>query len=92
MKWLHTYYWLSYSESLNGRLYIPCVFYLKINHNQFDKCVTSSMIKFKDTISDLIKHERTIYYNNSLEENSRFIAVIENKKHASAISYNACQQ
>ena len=50
------------------------------------------MIKFKDAIGDLRKHEPTIYHNNSLKENSRFIAVIENKKHASAISYNASQQ
>ena len=50
------------------------------------------MIKFKDAISDLRKHESTIYHNNSLKENFRFIAVIENKKHASAINYNASQQ
>ena len=50
------------------------------------------MIKFKDANTDLRKHESTIYHNNYLEENSRFIAVIENKKHASAISYNASQQ
>ena len=56
MKWIHTYSWLSYSESLNGRLYIPCVFHLKINHNIVGKCVTSSMIKFKDAIADLRKH------------------------------------
>ena len=97
MKWLHTYYWLpytvgAYSESLNGRLYITCVFHLKINHNQVGKCVTSSMIKFKDAIADLRNHESTIYNNNSLEENSHFIAMIENKKHASAISYNASKQ
>ena len=65
MKWLHTYSWLSYNESLNGRLYIPCVFHFKSNHNQVGKCVTSSMIKFKDAISDLRKHEITIYHNNS---------------------------
>ena len=88
MKWLHTYSWLSYNESLNGRLYIPCFFHLKMNHNQVGKCVTSSMIKFKNAIADLRKHESTIYHNNSLKENSRFITVIENKKHASAISYN----
>ena len=52
----------------------------------------SSMIKFKDAISELRKHESTIYHNNSLKDNSRFIAVIENKKHASVISYNASQQ
>ena len=57
MNSLHMYSWLSYSESLNGRLYIPCVFHLKINHNQVGKCVTSSMIKFKDAIADLRKHE-----------------------------------
>ena len=91
MKWLHTYYWLSYSEYLNSGFYIPCVFHLKINQNQVGKCVTSSMIKFKDAIADLIKDESTIYHNNSLEENSRCIVVIENKKHASAISYNISQ-
>ena len=63
-----------------------------MNHNQVAKCVTSSMIKFKDVIADLRKHESTIYHHKSLEENFRFIAVIENKKHASAISYNASQQ
>ena len=42
------------------------------------------MIKFKDAIVDLRKLESTVYHNNSLEENYRFIAVIENKKHASA--------
>ena len=42
------------------------------------------MIKFKDSIADLRKHESTIYHNNSLKENSRFVAVKENKKHASA--------
>ena len=60
MNSLHTYSWLSYSESLNGRLYIPYVFHLKINHNQVVKCVTSSMIKFKDAIANLRKHESTI--------------------------------
>ena len=60
MNSLHMYFWLSYSESLNGRLYIPCVFHLKINHNQVGKCVTSSMIKFKDTIADLRKNESII--------------------------------
>ena len=92
MKWLHTYYWLSYSEYLNVRLYMPCVFHLKSNHIQVGKCVTSSIIKFKDVIADLRKHDSTIYNNNILEENSRFIEVIENKKHASAISYNESQQ
>ena len=54
MKWLHTHYWLSYSEYLNSGFYIylPCVFHLKINHNQVGKCVTSSMIKFKDAIAE----------------------------------------
>ena len=47
IKWLHTYSWLSYSESLNGGLCIPCVFNLQINHNQVGKCVTSPLIKFK---------------------------------------------
>ena len=60
MNSLHMYSWLSYSESLNGRLYIPYVFHLKINHNQVGKCVTSSMIKFKDAITDLRKHESII--------------------------------
>ena len=60
MNSLHMYYWLSYSEYLNSRLYIPCVFHLKINHNQVGKCVTSSMIKYKDAIADLRKHESII--------------------------------
>ena len=65
MKWLHTYSWLSYSEFLNSRLCtILCIFYLKINHNQVGKCVTSLMIKFKDAIADLRKHESTIYHKN----------------------------
>ena len=35
-----------------------CVYHhLKINHNQVGKVVTSSMIKFKDAIADLRKHE-----------------------------------
>ena len=38
---LHTYSWLSYSESVNGGLCIPCVFHLTINHNQVGKCVHS---------------------------------------------------
>ena len=60
MNSLHTYYLLSYSESLNGRLYIPCVFNLRINHTQVGKCVTSSMIKYKDAIAYLRKHESII--------------------------------
>ena len=38
------------------------------------------MLKFKDAIADLRKHESTLYHKNYLEENSRFIAVMENKK------------
>ena len=60
MNSLHMYSWLSYSKSLNSRLYIQCVFHLKINHNQVGKCVTSSMIKFKDAIADLRKYESII--------------------------------
>ena len=81
MKLLHTCSWLSYGESLNSGLYIPCVFNLKINHNQVGKCVTLPMIKFKDAIADLRKHESTMYHNNYLVDNSRFISVMENKKH-----------
>ena len=88
MKWLHTYSWLSYSESLNGGLCIPCVFHLKMNHNQVGKFVTSPMIKFKDAIADLRKHESTIYHKNSLEDNSRFIAVMENKKQSAIMQVN----
>ena len=64
---------LFYGESLNSGLYIPCVFHLNMYHNQVGKCVTSSMIKFKDAIADLRKHESTIYNNNYLEDNYRFI-------------------
>ena len=60
-KLLHTR--LFYGESLNIGLYIPCVFHLKMYHNQVGKCVTSSTIKFKDAIADLRKHESTIYHN-----------------------------
>ena len=56
---------------------IPYVFYLKINHNQVGKFVTSPMIKFKDAIADLRKHNSTLYHNNYLEENSRFISVMK---------------
>ena len=45
------------------------------------------MIKFKYAITDLIKHESTIYHNNSLEDKFSFIAVMENKK-KSAINYS----
>ena len=50
---IHTYSWLSYSESVNGGLHIPCIFHLKINHNKVGKCVTSSLIKFKYTITEI---------------------------------------
>ena len=43
------------------------------------------MIKFKDVIADLIKRESTTYHNNYLEDNSRFIAVMENKKQSAII-------
>ena len=71
--------------SVLGYFPLPCIFHFKIKHNQIGKCVTSPMIKFKNAIADLRKHESTIYHNNSLEDNSRFIAVMENKKQ-SAIS------
>ena len=60
MNSLHMYPWLSYSESLNDRLYISCVFHLQINHNLVGKCATSSMVKFKEAIADLRKHESII--------------------------------
>ena len=80
--------WLPGSASLNGRLCIPCVFHLKINHIQFAKFDTSPFIKFKDAIADLRKHESTIYHKNSFEENSHFIAVMANKKHSAIMQVN----
>ena len=71
MKLLHTCSWSSYGEYFNSEWYIPCVFHLKIYHNQVGKYVTSPMINFKDAIADLRKHESTIYHNNYLEDNSR---------------------
>ena len=50
---IHTYSWLSYSESVNIGLCIPCVFHLTINHNQVGKYVTSPFIKFKSAIADI---------------------------------------
>ena len=50
---IHTYSWLSYSESVNGGLCIPCVFHLTINHNQVRKCVTSPLVKFKGAIAEI---------------------------------------
>ena len=38
------------------------------------------MIKFKDAFTDLRKYESTICHKNSLESDSHFIAVMENKK------------
>ena len=40
-------------QSVNGGLCIPCVFHLKINHNQVGKCVTSPLIKFKGAIAEI---------------------------------------
>ena len=88
MKWLHTYSWLSYSEYSNSGLCIPCVFHLIISHNQFGKYVTLPLIKFKDAISDLKKHESTIYHKNSLEENYHSIVVIENNKQSAIMQVN----
>ena len=59
---------------------LSCVFNLKINHNQIVKYITPPLIKFKDAIADLRKHESTIYHTNSSEVNSHFSAVMENKK------------
>ena len=59
-----------------------------MNHNQVGKFVILPMINFKDAIADLRKHESTIYHKNSLEENSRFIAVMENKKQSTIIQIN----
>ena len=67
---------------------ILCVFHLKINHNQVGKFVTSPLIKFKDAIADLRKHESTIYHKNSLEEHSHFIAVMENKMQSAIMQVN----
>ena len=67
---------------------IPYVIHLIMNHNQVGKCVTSSIIKFKDAVADLRKDQTTIYHKNSLEENSRFIAVMENKKHSAIMQVN----
>ena len=50
---IHTYSCLSFSESINGGLCIPCVFHLTINHNQVGKCVTSPLIKFKGAIAEI---------------------------------------
>ena len=46
------------------------------------------MIKFKDAIADLRKHEFTLYHKNYLEENSRFISVMENKKQSAIKQVN----
>ena len=46
------------------------------------------MIKFKDAIEYLRKHESTIYHKNSLEDNSRCIAVMENKKQLAIMQVN----
>ena len=81
-------FWLSWSESLKVGLCIPCVFHFNINHNQVGKFFTSPLIKFKDEIADLRTHESTIYHNNSLEENSRFIAVMENKMQSAIMQVN----
>ena len=88
MKWLHTYSWLSYSESLNGGISKSFVFHLKINHNQVGNIITSSLIKFKGEIADLRKHESTIYHTNSSEENSHFISVLENNKQSAIMQVN----
>ena len=90
MKWLYTYSWLCYSESLNDGLCIPYVFHLKINHNQVGKVVTLPLIKFKDSIADLRKHVENLstIYHNSLEENYYFIAVMENKKKSAIMQVN----
>ena len=65
------------------------------NLNQVGKVVTSPMIKFKDEIANLRKHESTIYHKNycgsrvnSLEDNSRFIAVVENKMQSAIMQVN----
>ena len=50
---IHTYSWLSYSESVNGVLCTPCVFHLTINHNQVVKFATSPLIKFKGAIAEI---------------------------------------
>lgn len=79
--WLKTFNWLSCSERENGGFYKPCVIFAPefggVHGNQ--KLKTTLFHRYKDAISDLIKHANTKYHSGAIIAQQNYMQMSKEK-------------